>query len=94
MSEAEVIGMFVIGATALVALFTTVYKPLNENTKAMTTLAVKMEQLTEQMRKQEEDFRAYKDSQTESQRRQWEVINENSETLAAHDAEIRRMKGA
>nr|DAZ75867.1 MAG TPA: protein of unknown function (DUF4083) [Caudoviricetes sp.] len=55
-----VIGYGVVALTAIVGLFTALYKPLNENTKQMTELIVKMGKLTEELEKQNRDFEEYK----------------------------------
>ena len=47
MTEAQYLGMLVIALSSLIGLFAMVYKPLSENTKAMTTLGLKLEYLTE-----------------------------------------------
>lgn len=93
MIEGEFIGMLVSSASVLIGLFFVVHKPLNENTKAMTTLTVKVDQLTEQIRKQEDDFSQYKDHVSESQRRQWDAINENADLILKHSMILEQMKG-
>ena len=49
MTDAQVIGTLVIASSSIISLFSMVYKPLSENTKAMTTLGVKMEHLAEKI---------------------------------------------
>lgn len=91
--EGELIGGVAVALATLTGLFFTVHKPLEENTKAMTTLAVKVDQLTEQMKKQEDDFVQYKDHVSESQRRQWDAINENADKILEHGMILGQMKG-
>lgn len=88
MSEAEIIGLLVIGLTALISLFMAMYKPLNENTKAMTVLTSNIEHLAEkideQNKKIEEQEKAllqYKDHMRDSQKRQWDKLDEHEKTL-------------
>ena len=69
------IGYGVVALTAIVGLFTTLYKPLNENTKQMTELIVKMGKLTEELEKQNKDFEEYKKHVSKSQQKQWDEIN-------------------
>lgn len=52
MSEAEVIGTMVIGLSAIVGLFLSIYKPLSDNTKAMTILTSNIEHLAEKIDEQ------------------------------------------
>lgn len=92
--EGELLGSLVIGLGTLAGLFFTVHKPLNENTKAMTTLGIKVDQLTIQMKKQEDDFSQYKEHVSESQRRQWDAINENADLILKHSMILEQMKGA
>ena len=93
MVEGEFLGMLVSSASVLLGLFFVVHKPLNENTRAMTTLAVKVDQLTEQMRKQEDDFTQFKGHVSESQRRQWDAINENADRILEHGMILEQMRG-
>lgn len=93
MEQYEIIGIVALALVTLIGLFMTVYKPLNENTKAMTTLAVKVDQLTEQMKRQESDFISYKEHMTVSQQKQWDAINENSDKISEHGIEIGYLKG-
>lgn len=88
MSEEQIIGLLVIGLTALVSLFMAIYKPLNENTKAMTVLTSNIEHLAEkideQNKKIEEQEKAllqYKDHMRDSQKRQWDKIDELSDDI-------------
>lgn len=82
------IGFVVIGLTALVSLFMAIYKPLNENTKAMTVLTSNIEHLAdkidEQNKKiegQEKALLEYKDHMRDSQKRQWDKLDEHDKAL-------------
>lgn len=82
------IGILVLALSVLVALFMSIYKPLNENTKAMTILTSNIEHLAEkideQNKKIEEQEKAllqYKDHMRDSQKRQWDKIDEHEKTL-------------
>ena len=88
MNEAEMIGILVLALAVLVALFMSIYKPLNENTKAMTILTSNIEHLAEkideQNKKIEEQEKAllqYKDHMRDSQKRQWDKLDEHEKTL-------------
>lgn len=93
MAEHEIVGYAVMALVVLVGLFAAVHRPINENTKAMTTLTVKVEQLTERLDEQINDFEGYKSHVSVSQQRQWNVINEHSDMLIKHDLEIKQLKG-
>ena len=89
MHQALIIGYGVIALTALIGLFAAIYKPLSDNTKAMTKLTMNIEQLAEKIEEQnkrideqERELNNYKDHMRESQKRQWEVLDR-------HDIEIR-----
>lgn len=91
MTTAEMIGIVVLGLSSLIGIFTAVYRPLNENTKAMTKLTMNIEQLAEKIEEQnkrideqEKTLNNYKDHMRESQKRQWEVLDK-------HDIEIREV---
>ena len=73
--DSLIIGYGVVALTAIVGLFTALYKPLNENTKQMTELIVKMGKLTEELEKQNRDFEEYKKHVSKSQQKQWDEIN-------------------
>lgn len=89
------IGILVLALSVLVALFMSIYKPLNENTKAMTILTSNIEHLAEkideqnkkieeQNKKIEEQEKAllqYKDHMRDSQKRQWDKLDEHEKTL-------------
>lgn len=87
-----VIGYGVVALTAIVGLFTTLYKPLNENTKQMTELIVKMGKLTEELEKQNRDFEEYKKHVSKSQQKQWDEINMHGKEIIElkHDFEMCR----
>jgi septal ring factor EnvC (AmiA/AmiB activator) len=84
----EMIGIVVLGLSSLIGIFTALYRPLNENTKAMTKLTMNIEQLAKRIEEQnkrieeqERELNNYKDHMRESQKRQWEVLEK-------HDKEI------
>ena len=52
MTTAEMIGMVVLGLSSLIGIFTAVYRPLSENTKAMTELTLRVEQLAKEIKEQ------------------------------------------
>lgn len=88
MSDAQIIGCIIIGLSTIVSLFMAIYKPLNENTKTMVSLSEQMKQLTneiakqnKEIEKQEKEFNAYKDHMRESQKRQWEAIDEHTQAI-------------
>ena len=81
MSEAEIIGFTAIGLTAFVSLFMVIYKPLNENTKAMTVLNSNIEHLAEKIEGQEKALLEYKEHVRDSQKRQWEKLEEHNKAI-------------
>lgn len=88
MTTEEMIGIVVLGLSSLIAIFTAVYRPLNENTKAMTKLTSNIEQLAEKIEeqnkridKQERDLSEYKDHMRQSQKRQWEVLDKHEKDI-------------
>lgn len=88
MSEAEVIGTIVIGLSAIVGLFLSINKPLSDNTKAMTILTSNIEHLAEKIdeqnkkiEEQEKELLQYKDHMRDSQKRQWDKLDEHEKTL-------------
>lgn len=89
-----VIGYGVVALTAIVGLFTALYKPLNENTKQMTELIVKMGKLTEEIEKQNRDFEEYKKHVSKSQQKQWDEINIHGKEIIElkHDFEMCRQE--
>ena len=42
MTTEEMIGIVVLGLSSLIGIFTAVYRPLSENTKAMTELTLRV----------------------------------------------------
>lgn len=88
MTTEQMIGIVVLGLSSLIGIFTALYRPLNENTKAMTKLTMNIEQLAKRIEEQnkrideqERELNDYKDHMRESQKRQWEVLDK-------HDKEI------
>lgn len=88
MSDVTAIGYLVVALSALMALFTAIYKPLNDNTKAMANLVSKIDRITEKMDERDEelkqhikDFEDYKNKVRESQKRQWNKIDELSDDM-------------
>lgn len=84
MTTAEMIGIVVLGLSSLIGIFTAVYRPLNENTKAMTELTLKVEQLAKEIReqndkleKQNREIEEYKEHVKKGQREQWEVLDKH-----------------
>lgn len=97
-SEAQFLGMLVIALISLVGLFMAVYKPLSENTKAMTKLGLQMEHLSEKIeedrkehQKHLKDFEDYKNHVSDGQKEQWDAIRENSKQLQKHDLELEHL---
>jgi sensor histidine kinase YesM len=91
------IGLVVIGLTAIVGLFTAISKPVNDNTKAMTVLTMQIEQLANELKEQnkkmeqhEKEFEEYKEHVRESQRRQWDEINKHAADIeeTKHELEL------
>lgn len=85
MSEAEFLGMFVLALATFIGVFIAINKPLNANTKAMTTLTLRMEQLSDSLKQQEIEQKIYKEHMKESQKRQWVVIDEHGKQILKHD---------
>lgn len=88
MSEFEFLGMLVVSLATLIGLFVAVFKPLNANTKAMAELVSKMDRITERMderdeelKKHIEDFDDYKEKVRQSQKRQWDKIDELNDDM-------------
>lgn len=88
MSEAEFIGMLVLALGTLIGVAVAIGKPLSDNTKAMTTLTMNINHLSEKLdtmdkefKSHKEDFEKYKDHVSESQKRQWNDINKNSRDI-------------
>uniref|UniRef100_A0AAU8B0A7 Phage protein n=1 Tax=Dulem virus 36 TaxID=3145754 RepID=A0AAU8B0A7_9CAUD len=89
MQQTEFIGMLVIAATTLIGLLAVIYRPLSENTKAMTMLTIRVEELTKQMKKQEDELKEYKEHVSESQQKQWDTINRHTEEISAIKAKLK-----
>lgn len=88
MSEAEFIGMLVLALGTLIGVAVAIGKPLSDNTKAMTTLTMNINHLSEKLdtmnkdfKEHKEDFEKYKNHVSESQKRQWDNINKNSRDI-------------
>lgn len=99
MTEAQFLGMLVISLGSLTSLFFVVYKPLSENTKAMTELTMKIEFLAnkideqeERQEKHEKEFKEYKEHVRQGQKRQWDEINKQGDMLKEHDMIINNQK--
>lgn len=91
------IGIVVVGLTAIIGLFTAISKPLNDNTRAMTVLTMQIEQLANELKEQnkkmeqhEKEFEDYKAHVRESQRRQWEEIDKHAAYIeeTRHELEL------
>ena len=101
MTTAEMIGIVVWGLSSLIGIFTAVYRPLNENTKAMTKLTINIGQLAEKIEEQnkrideqERELNNYKDHMRESQKRQWEVLDKHEKEIIEtnHNLELCRQQ--
>lgn len=101
MTTAEMIGIVVLGLSSLIGIFTAVYRPLNENTKAMTKLTINIGQLAEKIEEQnkrideqERELNNYKDHMRESQKRQWEVLDKHEKEIIEtnHNLELCRQQ--
>lgn len=99
MSEAEFIGMLVLALGTLVAVAVAIGKPLSDNTKAMTTLTMNINHLSEKLdtmdkefKAHKEDFEKYKDHVSESQKRQWNDINKNSRDITEVNHKIEMLE--
>ena len=97
MTQAEMIGIVIIALTSIIGLFTAVAKPLVRNTEAMTLLNASVRELSgkideqnKRIEAQEDALEHYKDHVRESQRKQWEKINEHDRRIdeVAHDLEL------
>lgn len=89
MTTAEMIGIVVIGLSSLIGIFTAVYRPLNDNTKAMTKLTLRVEQLAkeikeqnEKLEKQNKEIDEYKEHVRKGQKEQWNAIDRNEKEIA------------
>lgn len=99
--QALIIGYGVIALTALIGLFAALYKPLSDNTKAMTKLIMNIEQLAKKIEEQnkrideqERELNNYKDHMRESQKRQWEVLDKHEKEIIEtnHNLELCRQR--
>lgn len=99
MSEAEFIGMLVLALGTLIGVAVAIGKPLSDNTKAMTTLTININHLSEKLdtmdkefKAHKEDFEKYKDHVSESQKRQWNDINKNSRDITEVNHKIEMLE--
>lgn len=99
MSEAEFIGMLVLALGTLIGVTVAIGKPLSDNTKAMTTLTMninhlseKLDTMDEEFKAHKEDFEKYKDHVSESQKRQWNDINKNSRDITEVNHKIEMLE--
>lgn len=83
MTEAEFLGMLILALATLIGLFSVIFKPINENTKAMMRLVTRLDAMTEKMDERDEElkehikeFDEYKEKVKNSQKRQWDKIDE------------------
>lgn len=88
MSEIEFLGMLVLSLATLIGLFVVVFKPLNANTKAMAELVsrldimtLRMDERDEELKEHIKEFDKYKEKVRESQKRQWDKIDELSDDM-------------
>lgn len=88
MTEMEFLGTLVVSLATLIGLFAVVFKPLNANTKAMAELvsrldrmAEKMDERDEELKKHIKEFDDYKEKVRQSQKRQWDKIDELSNDM-------------
>lgn len=101
MKEPLIIGYTLIGLTAIISLLVIICKPLNENTKAMTKLTMQIECLSDKLEEQnkrierhERELSEYKEHVSESQKRQWKDIDNNSENITKlrHELDLCRQR--
>jgi len=88
LSEIEFLGMLVLSLVTLIGLFAVVFKPLNANTKAMAELVsrldimtLRMDERDEELKEHIKEFDKYKEKVRESQKRQWDKIDELSDDM-------------
>jgi methyl-accepting chemotaxis protein len=100
-TTAEMIGIVVLGLSSLIGIFTAVYRPLSENTKAMTELTLRVEQLAKEMKEQNEklekqnkEMEEYKEHVRKGQKQQWDAIERNEKEIgeAKHELELCRLE--
>ena len=101
MTDAQVIGTLVIASSSIISLFSMVYKPLSENTKAMTTLGIKMEHLAERIENEHnehvrhiQEFEEYKEKEREINQKQWDKLEEHGNKLTKHEEQIKHLGGS
>ena len=101
MTTVEMIGIVVVGLGSLIGIFTAVYIPLNENTKAMTKLTLRVEQLAkeikeqnEKLEKQNKEIEKYKEHVRKGQKEQWDAIERNEKEIGEtkHELELCRLE--
>lgn len=101
MTTAEMIGIVVLGLSSLIGIFTAVYRPISDNTKAMTELTVRVEQLAKEMKEQNEklekqnkEIEEYKEHVRKGQKQQWDAIERNEKEIgeAKHELELCRLE--
>lgn len=80
--------MLVLCLSSLIGLFVMLFKPLNDNTKAMSILVSRIDRIAEKMDERDEElkqhikeFDEYKNKVRESQKRQWDKIDELSDDM-------------
>lgn len=88
MTEMEFLGTLVVSLATLIGLFAVVFKPLNANTKAMAELVSRLDRMAEKMDERDEElkehikeFDDYKEKVRQSQKRQWDKIDELSDDM-------------
>ena len=88
MGEAEFIGMLVLALATLIGIAVAIGKPLSDNTKAMTTLTLNINYLSEKLDTMDKEFKAhkeefekYKNHVSDSQKKQWDNINKNTDDI-------------
>ena len=60
MSEVEFIGMLVLALGTLIGVAVAIGKPLSDNTKAMTTLTLNINHLSEKLDTMDKEFKEHK----------------------------------
>lgn len=95
MSKIEFLGMLVLCLSSLIGLFVMLFKPLNDNTKAMSILVSRIDRIAEKMDERDEElkqhikeFDDYKDKMRESQKRQWDKIDELSDDILTLNTQL------
>lgn len=84
-NEANVIGTFLIGASAVLAMFLAVGKPIINLTTTIVKLDTNLEQLTKQHAELEKDVDIHLDklsiSNSESHHRIWDKLEDHEERI-------------